>query len=174
MSQTAYAINLAAVAFPGQPVDIQGNRDVLSVLNVLAAVPYGVLLVQDTANMGGFDKLTGKVPATTGSVSTLGSALGVTMADQARPQDPSVVLPTYPIKSAVSVMKKGRIWVTVEEAVNDGDQAFVRFASGAGGTQLGAFRKSADTATAVALPGAYFRGNQATIGGYACLELNLA
>jgi len=29
----------------------------------------------------------------------------------------------------------------------------MRFASGAGGTQLGAFRKDADTATAVAIPG---------------------
>jgi hypothetical protein len=50
---------------------------------------------------------------------------------------------------------------------------FVRFAAGGGGSQLGAFRKSADTATAVALPGAIYKSSQATPGGLALVEINL-
>jgi len=72
----------------------------------------------------------------------------------------------------VPVRRLGRIWVLVEEAVSNGNQAYVRFASGAGGSQLGAFRKSADTATAAALPNAYYRSN-ALAAGYAVLELQL-
>lgn len=171
MSQTAYATNIPAVAFPGQPVDI-GLKDKLSALAVAAAIPYGVLGVLDSANSSDFGHIAVKVPAASADVTTLGSALGVVIADQAREQVPSVVLPTYPINSAVPLMRTGRIWVKVEEAVNNGDQAFARFASGAGGTQLGSFRKSADTATAVALPNAYYRSN-ALAAGYAVLELQL-
>ena len=49
----------------------------------------------------------------------------------------------------LAVMRKGRIWVITEEAVTPASPVFVRFASGGGGTQLGAFRDDADTATAV-------------------------
>lgn len=172
MSQTSYAVDISAVAFPGQPVDI-GVRDDLTGLAVAAAIPYGVLTVHDAANSSGFGKRAVKLPALAGDITTLGSPAGVSIADQGRAQDPSVAVPTYPINSAVSVRKLGRIWVKVEEAVLDGDQCFVRFASGAGGSQLGAFRKSADTATAAALANAYFRSPQATIGGYAVVELHL-
>jgi|SRR5579859_1300319 len=73
--------------------------------------------------------------------------------------------------AALNVMARGRIWVAVEEAVNAEDQAYVRYASGAGGTILGAFRKSADTSTAVAVKGKY-KTSQATPGGLAILEFN--
>lgn len=173
MAQTSYAINLQAVAYPGQPADMSSLSDVTTALAVAAAIPYGVLVVRDGSNTAGFDKVAGKVPASSGDVTTLGSALGVALADQARAQDPSVASAQYPINSAVSVKRVGRVWVAVEEAVNAGDPAFVRFASGGGGTQKGSFRKSADTATAVALPGAYYVSNQATPGGYAVVELSI-
>lgn len=169
MAQTSYAINLSAVAYPGQPGDI-GRQDKTTALAVAASLPYGVLVVRDGTNTSGFN-VAGKVPALATDVTALGSILGVSIADQARPQDPSVAAAVYPINSAVPVMRYGRIWVVVEEAVNAGDQAFARFASGAGGTQLGAFRKSADTATASAVPSAYYVSSQATIGGYAMLEV---
>jgi hypothetical protein len=171
MPQTSYAINLPAVSFPGQPFDSAVTQDVLSALNVAAAVAFGILLVKDTANTTGPDKLAAKAPSSSGEVTTEGTPLGVVMASQAIPQDPSVATPVYPIKSAVPLMRQGRIWVKPEENVLDGDAAFVRFASGAGGTVLGSFRKSADTATAVALPKAIYRGGM--VGSYAMLELNL-
>lgn len=169
--QLSYSINLNAVSFPGQPVDI-GVKDDLTGLNVAAAIPYGVLAVLDSSNTSDFGHIGIKVPAASADITTLGKALGVVLADQARAQDPSVTPAQYPINSAVSVRRKGRVWVLVEEAVSNGDQAFARYAAGAGGTQLGAFRKSADTATAAAVPNAYYRSN-ALAAGYAVLEIEL-
>lgn len=168
--QTSYSINIPAVAYPGQPVDI-GNKDDLSGVNVLAAIPYGVLAVLDSGNTSDFGHIGAKVPAAAADITTLGLPLGVVLADQGRAQDPSVAVATYPINSALPLRREGRVWVLVEEAVNNGDQAFVRYATGSF-TQKGAFRKSADTATAAALPNAYYRSN-ALAGGYAVLELSL-
>jgi hypothetical protein len=171
MPQLSYSINLQAVSYPGQPADLSMQKDVLSGQAVAAALPYGVLVVLDSANSAGFDKIAAKLPSLAADITTSGQPLGVVVADQARAQDASV-LTQYPQNSVVPVMRKGRIWVRVEEAVVDGDLPFVRFASGAGGTQLGAFRKSADTATAAALPGAVFR-SAASAGGYAVIQLNI-
>lgn len=171
--QTSYAINLPAVAYPGQPYDISSVQDKTSALAVAAAIPYGVLGVRDTSNTSG-TTVAVKVPALAADITTLGSSLGLVIADQGRAQDPSVVLPTYPINSAVSMGRVGRYWVQVEEAVNAGDQAFVRFATGSGGSQKGSFRKSADSTTAAALANAYYVSTQASALGYAVLELNLA
>lgn len=92
---------------------------------------------------------------------------GVTMADFAR----SSHLATYPRNSMISVMRKGYIFVVVEEAVSKGDQPFVRYASGAGGTQLGAFRKTVDSSSAAALPNARYE-TTAVLGGLAVVKLD--
>lgn len=168
--QTSYSIDIPNWSFPGQWAD-DGIKDFLSALAVLAAIPYGVLVVKDAANTGGFDKLAGKVPAASSDITTLGLILGVATADQARAQDPSVAVATYPINSCVPVMKQGRVVVLSETAVVDGVQAFARFATGAGGSQKGAFRADADTATAAAVPGAYWRGTT-TAAGFAVLDVD--
>lgn len=73
-------------------------------------------------------------------------------------------------KDAVNVLRKGAIWVTTEDAcVAEGD-VYVRIAVGAGGTQLGAFRSEADTASAVILTGARW-GRDSAIGGLNILEM---
>lgn len=169
--QLSYSINLPAVAFPGSPVDM-GLKDDLTALAVVAAIPYGKLVVLDSPNCGDFGHIAGKVPSLAADITTLGKALGVSLADQARAQDPSVASPVYPINSAVAYRRLGRIWVLVEEAVNNGDQAFVRFQDGTVTSNNGGFRKSADTASAAALPNAYYRSN-ALANGYAVLELEL-
>ncbi len=56
----------------------------------------------------------------------------------------------------VPCLSMGGIWVFTETAVLDGDPVFVRIASGAGGSALGAFRTTADTSTAVQVVGARF------------------
>lgn len=78
---------------------------------------------------------------------------------------------TYQEGDTVGAVNRGKIWVQVEEAVDAGDEAFVRFAAGAGGTQLGAFRKSADTATAAAIVARY--RTSAAEDGLALLEINI-
>ena len=70
------------------------------------------------------------------------------------------------VGNSVTGVLDGVIWVQVEEAVNLGQQCFIRFASGTGGTQLGSFRASADTATAAAHPSWYYLSS-ASAAGYA-------
>ena len=69
------------------------------------------------------------------------------------------------------VIKKGRVWVPVEDAVTSESQAFVRFVAD-GAEQLGAFRSDVDGADAVALPGSKFVSDSEA-GGLALLDLNL-
>lgn len=174
MAQTSYSINLPSVAFPGQPADIAMVNDNVSALAVAAAIPYGVLVVRDLANgTPGSWEIAGKLPSADTDITTAGSALGVAVADQARAQDPSVAVPTYPQFAAVPCKRVGRIWVKVEVAVTAGQAAYVRFAPNAGLTQLGAFRNDDDFGHAAALPNAVFVTSQASAGGYAVVELSL-
>lgn len=64
----------------------------------------------------------------------------------------------------------GYVAVVVEEAVSAGDICYIRYASGAGGTQLGAFRKSVDSTTAAAHPVWYYE-TSATIGSIALVRV---
>lgn len=64
----------------------------------------------------------------------------------------------------VPVLSMGGIWVYAEEAIADGDPVYCRIASGAGGSVLGAFRNDADTASCVAIPGAYFKRDSTASG----------
>lgn len=75
-------------------------------------------------------------------------------------------------KNMMSVMAVGRIMVQVEEAVVAGDRGFMRIAAGAGGTQKGAWRKSADTATAIEILGTRFV-TSAAAAGLAVIEVNV-
>ncbi len=56
----------------------------------------------------------------------------------------------------VPVLYDGSIWVYSEEAIVDGDPVYVRVASGAGGTVLGAFRNDSDTSSCALVVGATF------------------
>lgn len=71
-----------------------------------------------------------------------------------------------------ALVKKGPVYVTVEEAVVKGDEVFVRFTSdGGSNTQLGGFRKSVDTNRARRLRGAKYMTTAAS-GGLALVMLN--
>lgn len=87
---------------------------------------------------------------------------------------PSTV--NYPPNSQLNVARRGQIWCVTESAVTTlDDTVYARYAAGAGGTQLGAIRNSADSSTAVSLAGiARFRTIQATPGGLVLVQLGLA
>lgn len=68
----------------------------------------------------------------------------------------SLVTADYVDGEMVSLLNEGGIWVFTEEAVSDRDPVYVRVASGAGGSVLGAFRNDADTASCVLVPDARF------------------
>lgn len=166
MSQTSYSTN-QLVAFAGQLGDI-GPHDIGTFTNsVLASVPFGVAVSMDPTSGDGHFKL----PAASGDL-VRNLLLGVTTATQAIENVP-VGGGSYKQYAAVGVMKKGRVWVAVEEAVVAGDPVFVRIASGAGGTQLGAFRKSADTASASQVLEGMQYLTSAAAAGFALLQINL-
>ncbi len=75
-------------------------------------------------------------------------------------------------KQAVSVLRRGRIYVLVEEAVVKGDAAFVR-AVATTGERAGAFRKSADGTDTIDLTGVAVFKTSAEAGELAILEVNL-
>lgn len=106
-----------------------------------------------------------RVPAATGEVSGK-NPVGVVICDVLSDANPIAA------GSALACLRKGRIWVYPEEAVTPASAVFVRFASGSGGTALGSFRASADTATAVEITKCrWITSGSATV--LALLEINL-
>jgi hypothetical protein len=157
MSQLTYTQD-PPVAIAGMPFDVAHTHDIVSRLAEVA-IPAARFAVRGTA----VDQA--KLPTTSADV-TDDDSWGVSLYDAAR--EPGA----WPIGAAVPCFKRGRIWVVAEEAVTLGDAVFVRFAAGTF-PDLGAFRKSADTATAVALPGAFWRSTTSGAGALAVLELYL-
>lgn len=168
--QTAYSIDIPAASYPGQIADNMQAKDIKSAANVASALPYGVCVVRDSANVGDMTKLAARLPASGPDVTAAGSVMGIVVADQARAQDPSVAAAVYPINSCVPVMAVGRIWVQSETAVVDGQPVFVRISANGGLTQLGALRADADGGHAVQLPDAIWIGSTSG-AGFAVVEL---
>jgi len=114
-------------------------------------VPFGLGLVRDDrAPSGGPRKC--RLPRLATDV-TGGLFLGVAAQNVMR--EPNVN--GWPHQSMPNILRVGHIYVVVEApaagAGTEGKNLFMRHASGAGGTQLGAFREDADSASAVAVPG---------------------
>ena len=63
---------------------------------------------------------------------------------------------SYLDTETAAIIRSGYIWVITEEAVVPGDPVYYRFTAGAGGTVIGRFRKTDDTATAAQIDGATF------------------
>lgn len=166
MSQTSYS-TLQLVAFAGQLGDI-GPHDIGTFTNsILSSVPFGIAVSADPTNGDAHFKL----PAASGDLDDT-HLLGVTAATQAI-ENLVVGGGSYKQYAAVGVMKKGRVWVQVEEAVVAFGPVYVRVASGAGGTQQGAFRTSADTATAILVSNGMRYLTSAAAQGFALLEVSL-
>jgi len=68
-------------------------------------------------------------------------------------------------------LRRGRVYVEVEQAVDSDDTVYVRFEANSNG-EPGGFRKDADTNTAIAWTGAKYV-TSASAGGIAEIELNL-
>lgn len=171
--QTSYSTDLAPVAYPGQLVDLAKSDTISTVAEV--AIPYGKLMSRGTASSESYRALA-KLPTVATDITAEGNVLGVSVADQGREQDPSVTLPTYKAKAAVPALRRGRIWVKVEEAVAAGGAVWVRFAAGASLTELGAFGQDDGDEGGGALRALLANAVYLTAAGageYAMLELNL-
>lgn len=171
--QTSYAIDIPPVSYPGQIVDL-ANNDIISGLAEVA-IPYGKFVAKGSATTEPYRHI-GKLPTAATDITTVANVLGVSVADQGRAQDSGVTLPTYPIGAAVPMMRKGRLWVIVEEAVTKGQAVYVRFSAGATLTELGAFGQDDGDEGGGALRALLANAIYLTAAGageYAQLELNL-
>jgi hypothetical protein len=158
MAQTTYTQNFA-VAFAGM-LSQAGTRfeKIVSkcVGTTAASIAGGLFCCRDTTDD------TVKPPTATGMVTATGVGFVIhDVAKEPKAADGGVL--ENVTGQMVGVMEFGTMYVTSEQAVNYGDPVFVRFAAGTG-TILGACRKDADTATAVALPGCRFNATIAAPG----------
>lgn len=148
---------------PGQIAD--SNPYVLNTLNSgesALKIPFGAAMKMDAAT-GGY-----KLPAAAGDISNRMAVaiIGTRGLNSSYINGVLTVGETDGVSAGNSVTGalEGVIFVQVEEAVSVGQQCFIRFASGAGGTQLGSFRASADTATAGAHPTWYYLSSASASG----------
>lgn len=161
MSVQTSVLSNYPVAFPG---DIRGSDYAENNRTAEVAINPGLFVCQGTRDEQC------KLPTSSGDIA---KGIGIARSNVERdPNFPTSGGATYPIGDTVSAVYRGHVWVTVEEAVTPMSAVYVRYASGAGGTQLGAFRTSADTSTAAAVTGARYL-TTAGIAGRALVDLNL-
>jgi hypothetical protein len=139
MSQTAYSVD-PALAFRGLLADPNDDKFAIPMANGAAAAQgFGIMVRRDAANPADqFDifSAAGQAP------------LGVTVHTQAQ-EDPSLAGSLgIALLEPASVLRRGRVWVRVEEAIAVTDGVFYRHTSGSG-TEIGAFRNDADGAAEV-------------------------
>jgi len=161
MSQTtAPAINMAN-AFAGLIAESYQPKDIVSRINVAAAMKIGYLASLDSGN--GDDAV--KAPAASTDVTDTPSGF---IAHTHALESSETGDPQFPVKSALNIMRKGRIWVPVEDAVTVGAGVYVRFQNGSEGL----CRSDADAGNAALLPSAKFV-TSTTGAGLAMVEINL-
>ncbi len=74
--------------------------------------------------------------------------------------------------AVLSLLRKGRIWVTVEDGCTVGDRLYVRYSANGGNTQLGACRATDDSGHAIDLTKIGQYVTSASAGGLAMLEVD--
>lgn len=77
----------------------------------------------------------------------------------------------FEFQSEMPVLREGQCYVEMEDAFTNSDSVFIRFATGSGGTKLGAARTDADTTTAAQLASATIE-NSGSAGELAIITIN--
>jgi hypothetical protein len=127
-------------------------------------VPFGVGLVRD--DRASVSAAQARLPRLAADI-TGGGFHGISMADTSREYNAG----GYRDGSAVPIVHRGRVYVISESIVAEGGAVYCRFASGAGGTQLGALRGDADSASAALVPNAKFGKATTAINQLTYVEL---
>lgn len=145
-----------------------------SVANIIlneASVPFGAFVSLNDTNQQVGDRKLVHLPQGATDVTNARLAQGFALHTQAVENVLSGTNLGYAPQSAISVLRRGRVYVQVEDAVVAGGQVFIRHVAGAG-EQLGAARSDVDGSDASALPSASFV-TAASAGGLAIVEINL-
>lgn len=145
MSQLAYSLAMTKGRV-GQLADSSDKDAITKVAS--AALVVGCFVVRDASD------LLAKHPTSAAEVlAGLKAGGGVALHNHTLVCNPDVAVATIPANKEFSALRQGRVLVLVEEAVTQGEQAYIRFANGVADVakiQKGAFRKSADGSAAVA------------------------
>ena len=152
--QTTYSRSPDA-AFAGQLGDA-GDTRIVSLKNDQGAdIPAGVIVSR---------KAEGTCDLPAGATELMAGAVVNSFA-----RNPNDLSGTAAVKDQeqCNVLEEGAIWLLCEEAMAVLDDVYVRYASGSGGSQLGAIRNDADTSTARQSKG--IRVLRATTGAGPCL-----
>lgn len=167
MSQTSYQQD-PNPAVEGMLADVSLDREIRSAIPQ-EDVAFG-RFVSYVAGAGDEDRTPHCVlPSTAGEITGNG-ALGFALNDiTLEGPAPGATAVGWAQDSVLRYLRSGWLWVLTEEAVSYGDDVFVRFAAGGGGSDLGRTRTDADTASAAELPGAVFRST-ITAAGLALVE----
>lgn len=168
MSQLAYEED-PAVALEGQIADSSRNTErITGKTEGAGGVPMGRFVTVGTDVGTDGSRPQARLPALTGEISG-GVGLGFSVLDTSIEQADTPL--GYEDESIMQIMRRGRIWMLAEDAVVFGNAVFVRFVAG-GGEELGRVRSDADTADAVALPGATFRGTTTGVDELVLVEFD--
>lgn len=159
MAQTSYLDTLVP-GIAGQLADLSYKRAVTGINKQGAAIPFGVAMTKATGD-GCYD-----LPNAVGD-----KVYGIALHSHDVDLTGLTGTQGIPIDGDFNLLEEGVAYVLVEEAVVDGDPVYVRYAAGAGGTQLGAFRKTTVLNEAGLVKGAIFRSS-AGIGGIAAVEFS--
>lgn len=171
MSQTAYNTK-PAVASEGMISSSSMVNDIIACVAdaTNGAIKFGRYVRIKTPPAAGGNPVV-ELPDATGEI-TGDTGFGVVVRDTSIENSDADSFDGYATGEMLSVMIRGRIWVTSEDAVAAARApAFVRFSAGVG-EELGRFRTDADTADAVAAPGAHFM-NTCDAAGLVELEVDL-
>jgi hypothetical protein len=158
MSVQTAVNNFPAVGVAGELVDSTDSNDVISGKAAASStfVPGTFIVLDETSTATGDSDVAVRLVAATGDVTSAYLGLGFVVQQTFGGDNSTSASANYSGPCVLPVMRSGRMWVVTEEAVAVGDDVYIRFAAGAGGTQLGAVRSSADTASAALLPNAVF------------------
>jgi hypothetical protein len=176
MSQLAYTEQ--AVAFAGLMADITDGYERDTMLNgeASAEIPFGAFVVENAAMTAGATPATRGTPAiaklpaaSTDDFANGGVVLHSHEYDKRLDLGTTGVLPTRQL----SVLKRGRVWMQVEQAVVKTDPVFVRYTVNGAGTALGQVRKDDDTAKALRIYGARFV-TETTGAGLVQVEIDMS
>lgn len=152
--QLSYTID-AAKARRGMLADAGLDKLVISRLVELAAgIPAGVMVTRD----GATDEETQCLLPTAAADLTDDHLLGITLYDASKEPGTNAGNNEFDDEESVALLRRGRAWVIAEDdvAVEAGAQCYVRYGTGTGGSQLGAFRMNGDTSTAAAISNCRF------------------
>lgn len=127
-------------------------------------VPFGVGVVRD--DRASVSATQARLPRLATDI-TGGGFLGVSMADTSKEYNAG----GYIDGDAVPIVHRGRVYVISESIVAEGGAVYCRYASGSGGSQLGAFRHDGDSSSAALVPNAKFGKATSDVNQLTYIEL---